>query len=55
MNLPIPKKLWKETYLYASQQTMDGLRATMKTSFEAGKNNLEGAFYASYSFKMNPK
>lgn len=60
MNLPIPKKLWKETYLCASHQSADELRSTMTTSFDTarttiGKNDLEGAFYAPYSFRLNPK
>jgi hypothetical protein len=53
MNLPIPKKLWKETYLYASDKSLDELRATMKASIDKHRNYLDGAFNTPNSFRLN--
>jgi hypothetical protein len=55
----IPKQLWKEDFLYASDQTMDALKTDMENVlnnkwWQMGIN-LTGTFFAMYAFQLTPK
>ena len=55
----IPKQLWKEDYLYSSDQTMDELKEDIENVFNKKwwqmGINLTGSFFAMYAFQMTPK
>jgi hypothetical protein len=56
----IPKQLWKEDFLYSSDQTMDELKTDMENVLSKSKwwqmgINLTGSFFAPYAFRMTPK
>jgi hypothetical protein len=55
----IPKQLWKEDFLYSSDQTIDELKTDIENVLSKKwwqmDINLTGSFFAPYAFRMTPK